>query len=180
MEEDCDYPTLFKREKVSVERICASADQRGEMPNENDLRTAISLLDNFKKGNKLRVNNPSDVYLALASLNLCNRYAKIAGKKQAKKAYRFCKPLAVSLARDLISTPIGGIDCRGAIDRNMLVLYFSVYDIQFSFHCSTKEWMPEWELAQSGDDIFDGVRKQPSAVTVFQRARRLRALGYGK
>ena len=175
-----EYQKIFALESCRVNSLAkavALKTKAPEKPNRIALNKALMALRSLRKGRSIALEDPLEVYLILAGLNLCNSYVK-EPNSEGGLDYEDFKPLASDLAASLRFASIKGVSVKGELDRGMTVFYFTVYGIQFSFHCVKKDDTFLWACSHCDLPGFDGVRKQPVAISVFNRAEEL-YLAYG-
>lgn len=167
-----NYQILFYREALDLQDLAQGALHTPENPKETDLGSALLALQSLHQPGAFRLQDPFDVYLILASLNLCNRYIKTSSRNSSLSYGNF-KPLTNDLANSLRQHPIEGVNVKGDFDQGNRVFYFSIYGLQFSFHGVAGDAAFDWAQSHRNLPGFDGVRKQPIAVSVFARAQKL-------
>ena len=123
---------------------------------DEDFIRALYYLDN------LFINSEIDVLIYLSALNLCNSYVK---QNKDHDLYKFKKEIATII--DILNDHhIPNIKVCMINDKGNLYI-FKVNDITFSFH--DEKIVPIDEYYHE-DMTWDGIRKQPCAKTLFDKA----------
>ena len=120
---------------------------------EEDLNKALYYIDN------LEINNDIDVLVFLLAMNLCNAYSK---KVDNHNIYKFKKSIG-TIIHVLNNRHIDNINICRIQDKGSLYI-FKIGNIQFSFH---DEKVIEIDPFYHLDMVWDGIKKQPSAKTLF-------------
>ena len=123
---------------------------------DEDFIRAMYYLDN------LFINSEIDVLIYLSALNLCNSYAK--GHKD-RAIYKFKKEISTII--DILNDHhIPNIKiCMTNNEGNLYI--FKVNNITFSFHDEKKVEIDEYYYENMK---WDGIKKQPCAKTLFDKA----------
>ena len=130
-------------------------DKDNEVMDKEDIIRAIYTINN------LFVKSEEDVLLFLASLNLCNAYAKQEGNHDI---YKFKKDIA-TLTKILYGKNMANINICETNDKGNLYI-FTVGNIQFSYHDEKKVDIDPFYYKEM---VWDKIRKQPCAKTIFNR-----------
>ena len=130
-------------------------NKENEIIDKEDIIRAIYTINN------LFVKSEEDVLLFLASLNLCNAYAKQVDNHDI---YRFKKDIA-TLTNILYGKNIPNINICEVNDKGNLYI-FMVGNIQFSYHDEKKVDIDPFYYKEM---VWDKIRKQPCAKTIFNR-----------
>lgn len=121
---------------------------------DDDIILAVYYIDN------IAIYRDIDVLVFLSAMNLCNAYAK---SYKTHDIYRFKKDIG-TLIHIINKSEIANTKVCLTNDKGQLYI-FQIGDIQFSFHDSKKETINEF---YQKDMVWDGIRKQPCAKTLFK------------
>lgn len=150
--------------KKDQELYAKLQDNEKEHVSVDDAALAYMLIRNMK------YKEVVDFYLGSACLNLLNTYVK---QKDSMIDYRF-KGYTRVLINTLANNDIEGIKMDLQIDKGMKLLMIQLYDeIQFSFHrpsIDNELFSKLHKKSIEGGLVFDGIRKQRCANTVFRNA----------
>lgn len=128
---------------------------------ENEVIEKEDIIRAFYTINNLFVRDEVDVLLFLAALNLCNAYAKQEGNHDI---YKFKKDIA-TLTKITYGKNIPNINICETNDKGNLYI-FTVGNIQFSYHDEKKVDIDPFYYKEM---VWDKIRKQPCAKTIFNR-----------
>ena len=126
-----------------------------EIIDKEDIIKAIYFIDN------LYIDNEIDVLVFLLSLNLCNAYAKQIDNHDI---YKFKKDIA-TLIKIINERSIPNLKVCTTNDKGNLYI-FEEGNIQFSFHDEKQVDINDFYYQEM---VWDGIRKQPCAKTLFNK-----------